>query len=87
MAAEGQSDRTAADIEVWMQQRGRTEFLHAEKMAPIDIHQCLLNTDGDQTVGVAQRGGGWCVSAVATAVISTGADAYEHGMQAHFHPR
>jgi len=34
----------------------------------------------------AQWGGGWCFSAVATATVVTfsGADFYEHGMQAHF---
>ena len=31
MATEGQSDQMASDLEVWMKQRGRTEFLHAEK--------------------------------------------------------
>jgi hypothetical protein len=27
-----------------------TKFLHAEKVAPIDIQRRLLNVDGDQTV-------------------------------------
>ena len=36
--AEGQSDRMASDMEVWMKQRCVTEFLHVEKMAPTDIH-------------------------------------------------
>ncbi len=53
MAAEGQSDRIASDIEVWMKQRCDTEFFHAEKMAPINIHRCLLNFYGDQTVDVS----------------------------------
>ena len=38
MAAKGQSDRKASDMEVRMKQRCDTEFLHAEKMAPIGIH-------------------------------------------------
>jgi len=53
MAAEGQSDRMASDMEVWMKQRGAPEFLHAEKMSPIDIHQYLLNVYGDQRVDVS----------------------------------
>jgi len=33
-----------------MKQRRVTEFLHVEKITPIDIHQRLLNIYGDQTV-------------------------------------
>lgn len=51
-AAEGQSDRLVSDIEVSMIQRYRFEFPCAEKMAPIDIHWCLLNIYGDQIVDV-----------------------------------
>ena len=47
MAAEGQPDRMVSDVEVWMKQWGETEFLHAEKMAPTDPDQCLLNIYGD----------------------------------------
>ena len=36
-----------------MKQRYVIEFLHAEKMAPNDIHQRLLNIYGDQTVDVS----------------------------------
>ena len=43
----------AFDMEVCMKQRGGTEFLHAEKIVPTDIHHCLLNTDGDQSVDVS----------------------------------
>ena len=50
MAAEGQSDRTSSDIEAYMEHRSGFEFLHAKKMAPTDIHQCLLNVCGKQTV-------------------------------------
>ena len=53
MAAEGQSDKMMSDMEVQMKQRCVTEFLHAEKIAPTDIHQCLLNVYGDQTVKVS----------------------------------
>ena len=38
MAAEGQSDKIASDMEVWMKQRCVTEFYHAEKITPTDIH-------------------------------------------------
>ena len=51
MAAEGQSDRMASDMEV---RRCVTEFFHEEKIAPIDIHQHLLNVYGDQTVYVSE---------------------------------
>ena len=48
MTAEGQSD-----MEVRMKQRCVIEFLYAEKNAPNDIHQRLLNVYGDQTVDVS----------------------------------
>ena len=53
MAAEGQSDTLASDMEVHMKQRCGAESLHTEKMAPTDIHQCLLRAYGDQTVEVS----------------------------------
>ena len=53
MAAEGQADRMAADMDTGRKQRGAAQFLHVEKMAPIDIHQYLLNVYGDQTVDVS----------------------------------
>ena len=53
MAAEGQSDRMASDMDVHMKQKCVNEFLHAETMAPTDIYWYLLNTDGDQTVDVS----------------------------------
>ena len=55
MAAEGQSGKSASDMEAWMKQRCGTELLHAEKMAPFDIHQCLLNINGDQTADVSSE--------------------------------
>jgi len=36
-----------------MKQMCEIEFLHVEKIASTDIHQHLLNIDGDQTVGVS----------------------------------
>ena len=53
MAAEGQSDTMASDMEVCMAQRCGTEFFLAEKMPLIDIHQYLPNASGDQTVDVS----------------------------------
>jgi len=53
MTAEGQSDKMASDMEVRMKQRCVIEFLHADKIAPNDIHWCLLNIYGDQTVDVS----------------------------------
>ena len=50
MAAEGKSDKIAPGMEVHIKQRCVTEFLHEEKMVPIDIHWHLLNVYGDQTV-------------------------------------
>jgi len=44
----------ASDMEVWMKQRGVTEFCPVEKVAPMDIHQRLLNVYGDQAVDAAQ---------------------------------
>ena len=68
MTAVGHSDTMVSDMEVCMNQRCVTEFLHAEKIAPTDIHQLLLNVDGDQTVDVSTVRDGWCVSAVVTAM-------------------
>jgi len=53
MAAEGQSDRMASDMEVCMKQRCVVKFLHTEKISPIDIHWPLLNIYEDQTVDVS----------------------------------
>ena len=40
-------------MDVHMEQRCGTVFLHAEKMAPTDIYRCLLNVCEDQTVDVS----------------------------------
>ena len=53
MAAEGQSDKMMPDVKLCMKQRCGTEFIHAEKMASINVHQHLLNISGDQTVDVS----------------------------------
>ena len=53
MATEGQCDKTASDMEVWMKKRCVTEFYHAEKTAPTDIHQPLLDVSGDNPVDVS----------------------------------
>ena len=50
MAAKGQWDRMAYDMEEHRKQRCVTEFLHAEVMALTDIHFLLLNLYGDQWV-------------------------------------
>ena len=52
MAAQGHCVRMTSDVEVCMMQRGGIEFLHAEKMAPTDTYQCLLNICGGETVDV-----------------------------------
>ena len=38
MAAEGQAGKVVSDMEVCIEERCVTEFHHAEKMAPLDIH-------------------------------------------------
>jgi len=53
MTAEGQSYKMASGMEVRMKQRCVIEFVHAEKIAPNDIHRRLLNVYRDQTVGVS----------------------------------
>ena len=53
MAAEGQSDKLASDMEVYINEGCLIESLHTGKMAPIVIHQRLLNISGDQTVDVS----------------------------------
>jgi len=46
-AAAGQTDTTVAAIAASTKQRCANELLRAEKMAPTDIHQHLLNISGD----------------------------------------
>jgi len=61
LAAEGQSNKMASDVETYMKQRCRTAFLHMEKIAYTDIHWHLLNVYGWI---LAQWGSGCCISAV-----------------------
>jgi len=42
-------------MEVRMKQMCVIEFLHVEKMAPINIHRCLVNTGGEQTMSTARQ--------------------------------
>ena len=46
-------DRMVSDMEMCMKQRCISEFLQAEKMKPISIHQSSLNIYGDQTADVS----------------------------------
>ena len=52
MAVEG-PDKMASDMEMCAKQRCVIEFLHAETVAPTDVHGRLLNVYGDQTVDVS----------------------------------
>lgn len=47
-----------------LEQRYVTEFLHAERIAPTDIHQYLLNVYKDKAMNV--RTVRWFLSVVAT---------------------
>ena len=49
MAAESHCDTMVCDMEMQMKQRCVTEFLHAETIAPTDVHHSVLNVYGDQT--------------------------------------
>jgi len=87
MAAEGQSDKMASDLEMHMKQRCFIEFFQAGKMTPTDIQQHLLNMYGNQTVSTER----WCISAVVTVMWKTSgvldvcADIYKCGIQALVH--
>ena len=86
MAAEGQSDKMASDVEMYMKKRYGIEFFRVEKIAPTDIHQCLLNGYGGETVSGCEH------SEVVDGVlqqwqqqqwlISAGDDCYEYSMRA-----
>ena len=85
MAAEGQSGKMTSDVEVCMNWKCVIEFFHAEKMVPIDIHQCLLKVYGDQEVHISilrQRMLCFSNDAVTAAVkqwnTSAGANFYKH---------
>lgn len=53
MAAEGQPDKMASDMELCTKQRCVTELLHEETVAPNDIHWHLLDISADWTVDVS----------------------------------
>jgi len=53
MAVEEQYNKMMSDMEACMELRCVTEFLHAGKMAPTDIHRGLLYISGDQVVNVS----------------------------------
>ena len=84
MAADGQSDRMASDMEVRMKQRCGIAFLCEEKIPHIDIHQHLLNVYGDQTVEVSTvkhfPTNNAVIAAVKQWVASASADFCECGM-------
>lgn len=48
MAEEGQSGIMVSHIKVRMKKKCRTEFLHAGKIVPTDIHWLLVNVYGYQ---------------------------------------
>ena len=83
MAAEEQSDSNATNMEVHTKQRCGIEFLHVERMAPIDIHLCLLeclwraNSGCDHSKAVSGTFQQW--------VTSAGANFYVCSMQALVH--
>jgi hypothetical protein len=53
VTAEVWSGKMACDMGLHTKQRCVIEFLHAEKIAPINIQRCLLNIYYDQTVDVS----------------------------------
>ena len=48
MAAEGQSDRVASDMEVHIKQKCDIEFLYVKNIATSNIHLHLPSVDGDR---------------------------------------
>ena len=57
-----QSDRMMCDIDVRMKQRCGSEFLHAERMAHVDVPRCLLNVCEEQAdVSTARTARPWVV--------------------------
>ena len=77
-----------SDIEEHMKEKFGTEFLCAEKIAPIIIHWHLLNISGTKRWMWAQWGSGWCVSSVVTVTWKTShlpddhAEFYDYDKQA-----
>jgi len=50
----GSLTQMLSDVEVCSKQRCIIEFLHVEKLACTDIHQCMLNVSGEKTVDVSR---------------------------------
>ena len=64
-----QQRETVCDMEVSIKQRGVTEFYRVKKWHAVRfISACRTFMESRKRM-LAQRGGGWCVSAVATAVV------------------
>ena len=90
MAAEGQSDTMESVTKMRIKQRCVTEFLCVDKTSPTDIHQCLRNVCGDETVAVSTLkarmhrqyfpSNNAIIAAMKQWVTSAGADCYKHGM-------
>jgi len=71
-------------MEVSMKQGCGIKFLHAEKIAPTEIDQRLVNVDGNQALDVSTVKQWVVFQQRWQRVTSTGADFYEHGMQLLF---
>ena len=85
MAAEGQSDKVASDMEVQMKQRMELNSSISKKIMPFDVYQCLENVYRVQQVDVAQWGSGLCVVGMKEWVTSACAECYKCGMHALAH--
>ena len=86
MAADGQSDNTAPNVEVQMKQKRVSACRKSVVIALTDIHLHLLNTDGRPNSGCEHSevvGGVFQQWQQRQLVTFAGADFYEHGMQAH----
>ena len=55
MAVEGHPEKMVSDMEVCRKKRCGMEFLHVEKMVPMDTRKYLLNISEDQAVDVSMR--------------------------------
>jgi len=88
MAAEGQTDKMAPGMAVWMKKKCIITFLRAEKMAPMDVHRHLLNVDGDLRVDMSTLRR-WVVHFSSdnsdTGVASASTGFYKHSMEAFVH--
>lgn len=79
-----------SDMEVCVNQRRVTEFLHVENTAPVDMYGCLLKIFRDQTVDMSAvkvelhgqhfPSSDAIIVAVKQWVTSAGTSCYEHSM-------